>query len=165
MRERKDSENLNRHAFEHTLEVGDGQGSLACCSPWGRRVGHDWVTELSWNNRACVDSVSGLSLVLSGGSSHPKNRTGVSCIVGRFFTELSEKHVYRLDNYKSILNSTENYSIPCNDLVGSRMSKRVDLSVCIAEHNIVNQIYSKKKKKSKNFKKQSLVPTSGNQSV
>ena len=24
----------------------DGQGSLACCSPWGHRVGHDWVTEL-----------------------------------------------------------------------------------------------------------------------
>ena len=21
--------------------VGDGQGSLACCSPWGLRVGHD----------------------------------------------------------------------------------------------------------------------------
>ena len=21
--------------------VGDGQGGLACCSPWGRRVGHD----------------------------------------------------------------------------------------------------------------------------
>ena len=24
------------------------QGSLACCSPWGRRVGHDWATELNW---------------------------------------------------------------------------------------------------------------------
>ena len=23
-------------------------GSLAGCSPWGRRVGHDWVTELNW---------------------------------------------------------------------------------------------------------------------
>ena len=26
---------LNRHEFEETLGVGDGQGSLACCSPWG----------------------------------------------------------------------------------------------------------------------------------
>ena len=25
--------------------VGDGQGSLACCSPWGRRVEHDLATE------------------------------------------------------------------------------------------------------------------------
>ena len=29
--------------------VGDGQGSLACCSPWGHKVGHDWVTVLNWS--------------------------------------------------------------------------------------------------------------------
>ena len=23
------------HEFEQTLRVDDGQGSLACCSPWG----------------------------------------------------------------------------------------------------------------------------------
>ena len=27
--------------------VGDGQGGLACCSPWGCRVGHNWATELT----------------------------------------------------------------------------------------------------------------------
>ena len=26
---------LDGHEFEHALGVGDGQGSLACCSPWG----------------------------------------------------------------------------------------------------------------------------------
>ena len=26
---------LNGHEFEQALGVGDGQGSLACCSPWG----------------------------------------------------------------------------------------------------------------------------------
>ena len=25
------------HEFEQALGVGDGQGSLACCSPWGRK--------------------------------------------------------------------------------------------------------------------------------
>ena len=25
---------LNGHEFEHTLGVGEGQGSLVCCSPW-----------------------------------------------------------------------------------------------------------------------------------
>ena len=25
------------HEFEYTLGVGDGQGSLACCSPWGHK--------------------------------------------------------------------------------------------------------------------------------
>ena len=24
---------------------GEAQGGLACCSPWGHRVGHDWATE------------------------------------------------------------------------------------------------------------------------
>ena len=26
---------LNGHEFEYTPGVGDGQGSLVCCSPWG----------------------------------------------------------------------------------------------------------------------------------
>ena len=26
---------LNRHEFEQTLENSGGQGSLACCGPWG----------------------------------------------------------------------------------------------------------------------------------
>ena len=28
---------LNGHEFEQVLGVGDEQGSLACCSPWGRK--------------------------------------------------------------------------------------------------------------------------------
>ena len=40
---------LNGHEFEQALGVGDGQGGLACCSPWGLRVGHDWATELNWD--------------------------------------------------------------------------------------------------------------------
>ena len=35
--------------FEQVPGVGDGQGSLACCSPLGsQRVGQDWATELNW---------------------------------------------------------------------------------------------------------------------
>ena len=26
---------LDVHEFERALEISDGQGSLACCSPWG----------------------------------------------------------------------------------------------------------------------------------
>ena len=28
---------LNGHEFEQTPGVDDGQGSLACCSPWGHK--------------------------------------------------------------------------------------------------------------------------------
>ena len=27
----------NGHEFEQTPEDGEGQGSLACCSPWGHK--------------------------------------------------------------------------------------------------------------------------------
>ena len=39
---------LNGHEFEQALGVGNGQGSLVCCSLWVCRVGHDWATELNW---------------------------------------------------------------------------------------------------------------------
>ena len=28
---------LNRHEFEQTPGDGEGQGSLVCCGPWGRK--------------------------------------------------------------------------------------------------------------------------------
>ena len=40
---------INGHEFEQVLGVADGKGSLVCCSPWGHRVRHDWVTELNWD--------------------------------------------------------------------------------------------------------------------
>ena len=37
---------LNGHEFKQDLGDGEGQGGLACCSPWHRsRVWHDLVTE------------------------------------------------------------------------------------------------------------------------
>ena len=35
------------HEFEWAPRVGDGQGSLACCSPWGRKES-DMTEELNW---------------------------------------------------------------------------------------------------------------------
>ena len=32
---------LDGYQFEQALGVGDGQGGLACCGPWGRRVRQD----------------------------------------------------------------------------------------------------------------------------
>ena len=38
---------LDRHEFEQALGVGDGQGSLACCSPWsGNKL--DTTGQLNW---------------------------------------------------------------------------------------------------------------------
>ena len=36
----------DRHKFEQAPGVGDGQGGLPCCSPWGRK-GSDTTEELN----------------------------------------------------------------------------------------------------------------------
>ena len=41
---------FNGHEYEQAPEVDDRQGGLACCSPWGCKVGNDWATELNWHN-------------------------------------------------------------------------------------------------------------------
>ena len=38
---------LNGHEFEQALGVGDGQGSLVCCSPWGHKES-DTTELLNW---------------------------------------------------------------------------------------------------------------------
>ena len=38
---------LDRHEFEQAPGVGDGQGTLACCSPWGHKELDMTETELN----------------------------------------------------------------------------------------------------------------------
>jgi len=40
------------HEFEQALGVGDGQGSLACCSPWGHKKS-DMTEGLNWTKLRC----------------------------------------------------------------------------------------------------------------
>ena len=40
---------LNGHEFEQALGVGDEQGSLVCCSPWGHKES-DTTEWLNWTN-------------------------------------------------------------------------------------------------------------------
>ena len=47
---------LNGHEFEWTLGVGDGQGGLACCNPWGCKESNmtqrlNWTELSGWINK------------------------------------------------------------------------------------------------------------------
>ena len=44
---------LNGHEFEQTQGDGEGQGSLACCSPWGHKES-DTTQRLNSNNHLLV---------------------------------------------------------------------------------------------------------------
>ena len=43
---------LDGHEFEWTPGVGDGQGGLACCSPWGSKESDttEWLNWLNWTS-------------------------------------------------------------------------------------------------------------------
>ena len=94
---------LDGHGSGWTPAVGDGQGGLACCGSWGRKES-DMTERLNWTKASnpglprcrqilyCL-SHQGSPRILewvanpfSRGSSWTRNRTRVSCIVGRFFT-------------------------------------------------------------------------------
>ena len=46
---------LNGHEFEQTPGDGEGQGSLACCSPWGHKE-LDMTEQLNNNNDQPLDT-------------------------------------------------------------------------------------------------------------
>ena len=46
---------LNRHEFEQTLGDREGQGSLACCSPWSHQES-DMTEQLNNNNKYIIIS-------------------------------------------------------------------------------------------------------------
>ena len=46
---------LNGHEFQQALEIGDGQGSLACCSPWGHKESD--MTQWPNNNKKSLKPI------------------------------------------------------------------------------------------------------------
>ena len=46
---------LNGHEFEQALGDGEGQGGLACCSPWGHKES-DTTEQLNNHESSLIDS-------------------------------------------------------------------------------------------------------------
>ena len=67
---------LNGHGFGWTMEVGDGQGGLVCCSPQGRRVRHDVATEQQPIGSVPAESLDLSSLLTHSNTGGTRNRWG-----------------------------------------------------------------------------------------
>ena len=50
----------DEYEFKQALEVGDGQGSLVCCSPWSRKES-DTTEKLNWTEIYKMDFPNGTS--------------------------------------------------------------------------------------------------------
>ena len=55
---------LDGHEFEQALGVGDGQGSLVCCSPWGHKE-LDRTEQLKWTEQRPGNCLEGCWSLLS----------------------------------------------------------------------------------------------------
>ena len=66
---------LSGHEFEQALGVGDGQGSLACCSPWGQKESDmtEWLNSKLQLYVILKYKIVQLTWKTNGGSS--KNKT------------------------------------------------------------------------------------------
>ena len=80
---------LNGHEFEWTLAVGNGQGSLACWSPWGCRVRHDWVTELNSSTGSMIKLKFKVQLFPNILVSSPAHFLLIQCQIHVYFTRHS----------------------------------------------------------------------------
>ena len=88
---------LDGHEFVQAPGVGDGQGSLACCNPWGHKE-LDTTERLIWTELNCSPPSSSSHGILqarilewvampsSRASSRSRDWTCISCITGQFFT-------------------------------------------------------------------------------
>ena len=55
---------LNGHEFEYALGVGDGQGVLACCSPWDHKQS-DRTEWLNWNELKLLKRIMAIIFVIA----------------------------------------------------------------------------------------------------
>ena len=91
---------LNGYGFGWTLGVDDGQGALACCSPWGHKES-DMTEQLNWTDKPEVDVFLELSCffydptdvghLISGSSAFSKSGLNVWfmyywCLAWRIFS-------------------------------------------------------------------------------
>ena len=74
---------LKGHEFEQALGVGDGQGSLACCSPWGHKEldTTEWLTtRIAKNSDSKCDKMWTNCCNITSGES-----VGIHCTLFFFF--------------------------------------------------------------------------------
>ena len=57
---------LNGNEFGQAPGVGDEQGGLTCCSPWGHKESDKTVTELNWTDFCISLAIYNLARIFSG---------------------------------------------------------------------------------------------------
>ena len=70
---------FNGHEFEQTLGDGEGQGSLACCSPWGRKE-LDTTEQRQWDAQGYRGLEQGMERFREAAESVERARSGLGSV-------------------------------------------------------------------------------------
>ena len=109
---------FNVHGFEQNSGDSEGQGNLACCSPWGRQES-DTTQQLNNNSRAdsgfatCLDTCSNTKIMWRGPAGIPlwlfrsqKTEHALSMVLGlsstEFMTGASDRQVHIKDTHHDL---------------------------------------------------------------
>ena len=100
---------LNGHEFEQAPQVGHGQGSLVCCSPWGHKD-LDMTEWLNWTvgvlyeywilihiNYMCWENLPLFSILLCLSFNIFQHSTVFSCLCDSLFSYKLNLHIYDLN--------------------------------------------------------------------
>ena len=106
---------LNGHEFDQAPGIGDGQGVLACCSPWGRKE-LDMTEQLNWTElnqcRKLKDSnfTPGLGRCLGEGHGNPLE---YSCLENPIDREAWQAMVHRVSKSQTWLKRSGIHAHTC----------------------------------------------------
>ena len=111
--------------FGWTLEVGDGQGGLACCDSWDWRVGNDWATELNWTEKmmlwkCCIQYASKFGKL---SSSHRTGKDQFSFQSQRKAKPKNAQTTAQLHSSHTLANNAQNYQRQTSTVLEMRTSR------------------------------------------
>ena len=94
---------LNGHEFQQAPWVGDGQGGLACCSPWGWKEPDttEWLnwTELNWQVQISAETTS---LSFKTGNSYRTRNSQCSSLKSEEFSYLGKVSLLSIQAFSGL---------------------------------------------------------------
>ena len=94
---------LNGHEFQQAPWVGDGQGDLACCSPWGWKEPDttEWLnwTELNWQVQISAETTS---LSFKTGNSYRTRNSQCSSLMSEEFSYLGKVSLLSIQAFSGL---------------------------------------------------------------
>jgi len=112
---------LDGHEFDQAPGVGDGQGSLACCSPWGCKE-LDMTEQLNWTDNAtqhvepCLSHRCCFWVIVMSNSLRPHELQHARLPVLHYLPEFAQTHFHWISDAIQPSHLLSSFSLPAFNL-------------------------------------------------